>query len=381
MFFLAGLTLVLATLLHWLRKTFFPEAPAWTLLPLTLVGGLNAPLLWLVNRPSVYETAIAGGQFFLLMGLYAALRGLAVKDGKGWLALAGLAWGASVGCRINDAAAVLWLVALAGLYLICRSQRTWNWLIPALCLGLPLLACAGGLAWYNLARFGSLIETGHRYQLTGPALPDDYSLVASPLYIIPNLYNYLLRPLVYSWREFPFVYAPNIKQGMWPSFIRLPEPYYYGEPVAGIFAVVPFFWLAALPLLRPLRAAWDWAHERSTPPTASIHPLLAWTCWLVAGAILVSLASLSFFISSTMRYLADLAPLLTVLSGLSLWWALGFLREHPGWRRFLQAALLFLGLLSLIIGLFASFRVSGQRFETTNPALYQALARFFTGRP
>jgi hypothetical protein len=381
MFFLAGLTLMLAALLHWLRKTFFPEAPAWTLLPLTLAGGLSAPLLWLVNRPSVYETAIAGGQFFLILGLYAALRGLAAPSGTGWLVLTGLAWGASVGCRINDAAAVLWLVALTCLYLIYRSKRSLNWFILALCMGLPLLAWAGGLAWYNLARFGSLLETGHRYQLTGPALPADYSLVASPLYILPNLYNYLLRPLFYSWREFPFVYAPNIKEGMWPSFIRLPEHYYYGEPVAGIFAVVPFFWLLILSLLQPLRAAWDWAHERNTTPTASIHPLLPWVCWFVAGALLVSLFSLSFFISSTMRYLADLVPLLTVLSGLSLWSALEFLRERPGWRRLLQAALLVLALLSLIIGLFASFRVSGQRFESSNPALIHALARFFTGQP
>lgn len=380
MFFMVGLTVVLAALLHWLRKTFFPNTPAWTVLLLTMIGGLSTPVLWLINRPSVYETAIAGGDFFLVLGLYAALRGMAARRGNAWLAVAALAWGASVGCRVNNAIAVIWLAALTGLFLMFRAKRTWGWVVPAVCLGLPLLACAAGLGWYNLARFGSLLETGHRYQLTGPALPADYNLVISARYIVPNLYNYLFRPLVYSWKDFPFVFAPNLNQKMWPWFIWLPEHYYSAEPVAGIFLSIPFFWLIALPILRPLRAGWNWANERSMQPAQPSHPLLPWAWWMIAGATLLNLGSLLVFISSTMRYLADVAPLMTVLTGLCIWWGLDFLHQRPGLQRLLLAAVVVLGLMSVWIGLFINFRVGDQRFETNNPHLYRAIAQFFMGK-
>ena len=46
-----------------------------------LLGGMlalavNVPLIWLLTRPSVYEVAIAGGQCFLVAGLYFAFSGL-----------------------------------------------------------------------------------------------------------------------------------------------------------------------------------------------------------------------------------------------------------------------------------------------------------------
>jgi hypothetical protein len=382
MFFVTGLTLVLAALLYWLRKTFFPKAPAWTVLLFTLIGGLSTPMLWLINRPSVYETAIAGGEFFLVLGLYAALRGMLAQPetGRSWLIVAGLAWGAAVGCRVNDAIAVIWLAGLTCLYLILREKRTWKWVFPALCLGVPLLAWAAGLGWYNLARFGSLFETGHRYQLTGPALPAVYSQVVSLQYILPNLYNSLFRPLVYSRNEFPFVFAPNLTDKMWPWFIQLPEHYYSAEPVAGIFLSIPLFWLVALPALAPLRAGWNWLKERSVKPANPVHPLLPWTFWMIAGAVLCNLGSLTIFISSTMRYLADVVPLMTILVGLCVWWGLDFLNRRPGLQRLLLVIVFVLGLVSVLIALFVNFHVSGQRFETNNPHLYRVIAQFFMGK-
>jgi len=382
MFFLSGLTLVLAVLLYWLRQTFFPRSPAWTVLLFILIGGLSTPMLWLINRPSVYEAAIAGGEFFLILGLYAALRGMLTQPvaGWGWLIAAGLAWGAAVGCRVNDAIAVIWLAGLTCLYIILRGKQPWKWVFPALCLGVPLLAWACGMGWYNLARFGNLLETGHRYQLTGPALPAIYNQVVSIHYILPNLYNSLFRPLVYSWNEFPFVFAPNITDKMWPRFIHLPEHYYYTEPVAGIFLSIPLFWLVILPILGPLRAGWNWLNRRSVEQANPAHPLLPWIYWLIAGAVLCNLGSLSIFISSTMRYLADVVPLMTILTSLCVWWGLDFFRERSGARRLLLVVVFALGLVSVLIALFVNFHVSGQRFEANNPHLYRAIAQFFMGK-
>lgn len=380
MFFVAGLIVFLAILLHWLRKTFFPESPAWLLLLLILIAGLSTPVLWLINRPSVYETAIAAGEFFLIAGLYAALRSMAAQHPNGWLVAAGIAWGASVGSRVNNVFAVVWLTGLVGLFFVVRRKKIRNWLIPVISLGVPLLIWAFGLGWYNLMRFGSVLETGHRFQLTGPALPEDYSLVISAQYILPNLFNYLIRPLVYSWHEFPFVFAPFIKEQMWPWFIKLPQYFYYSEPVAGIFQSIPFFFLAALPILRPLRAGWKWVKEQPGIKSKPEYPLLSWYWWMITGAVLCNLGSLLLFISSTMRYLADVVPLMTILSGLCVWWGLNFLKHRPGYRRLLLVMVVILGIASIFIGLLVSFRVGDRRFEAINPQLYAGIVRFFAGK-
>ena len=380
MFFNAGMIIALAALLHWLRKTLFPDTPAWTLLLLILAAGLSTPVLWLINRPSVYETAIAGGEFFLITGLYAALRSMTARRPNWWLVAAGVAWGATVGCRVNNAIAVVWLAGLTGIFYLIRERKTRNWLVPMICLGVPLLGWAVGLGWYNLARFGSVFETGHRYQLTGPALPADYSLVISAQYILPNLYNYLFRPLVFSWKQFPFVFTPFIKEQMWPWFIKLPQYFYYSEPVAGLFQSIPLFILVALPVLKPLQNAWRWVKEQPKRSSKPANSLLPWCWWMVGGAVLCNTGSLLLFISSTMRYLADVVPMMTILTGLSIWWGLGFFRQHPGYRRLLLILVVALGLVSICIGLLVNFQVGDQRFELNNPQLYGAIARFLTGK-
>lgn len=393
--FCGGLVIVFALTLALLREKLFPHAPAWTLLLLTLFCGLSVPLLWLVNRPSVYETAIAGGQFFLFLGLYAALRALlGAGNPRGWLALAGFAWGAAVNCRLNLAFAVgVFCLVIAWLALM-RGQQKAGWrarlrevdwrsaasvLLP---LALPLLLWAAGLGWYNYARFGSPLETGHRYQLTGPALPADYRHVTSLAYALPSLYSYLARPLQVNGSEFPFVFAPYIRESMWPFFIRLPEHYYYPEPVAGLPLIAPGVWLALLPVAGLLRRAWGWLHEdytvRSSEAVENDNALPGWLWALTWGGLLALFAPLLVFISTSMRYLADVTPMLALLSALGLWWGLRACRAHP-WRRggliLLALALL---LVSIAIGLLLNFTNGDQRFAANNPALYQAIAHFFT---
>jgi hypothetical protein len=428
-FFYCGLAIAMAALLHWLRGAFFPRSPAWTVLLFTLVAGISAPVFWLINRPNVYETAIAGGQFFLLLGLLAALRGLAIlpfvpalgslrgedaenrflwalcvhknlfsaksppSSGKGvggwgrnerrkatrWLALAGLAWGLSIGSRLNNIVSIAWMVGLCLLFLLVYARERPGWLGHAACLLLPLALCGAALGWYNYARFGNVLETGHRYQLTGLALPTDYSKVMSPTYVAPNLYNALIRPFVFDGKHFPFIFTPFISQKMWPWYIHLPPVYYYSEPITGIFPTIPAFFLILLPIMKPVRAAWRWVHEAPVQAIQPRHPLYSWSWWMVCGALLCSLGVLLVFISSSMRYLADVVPLAGLLSAICLWWAGDFLQEHPGSRGFILGIAAILGLASILIGLLANFQNGDRRFLANNPELYQAIARFFTG--
>jgi hypothetical protein len=81
-----------------------------------------------------------------------------------------------------------------------------------------------------------------------------------------------------------------------------------------------------------------------------------------------------------MRYLADVVPLMTILTSLSVWWGLDFFHERPGARRLLLAGVFVLGLISVLIAIFVNFHVTGQRFEANNPHLYRAIAQFFMGK-
>jgi hypothetical protein len=379
--FIIGLAASLAALLHELRRSFYPSAPAWSVPLLAAVAGLSAPVFWLVNRPSVYETAISAGQCFLILGLMAAVRGLRPERPQwGWLGLAGFAWGAAAGSRVNTALAIGWMAALTCLYLWRHRQSRWGWVAATACLLGPLALWGAGLGWYNLARFGSLLETGHRYQLTGPALPANYSQVASIQYLMPNLYNLLARPLSFQWGQFPFVFAPYLTKASWPGFIRLVDPYYFSEPVAGMFLAVPVFWLAFTGVIGPVRNAWAWLNERAMPMKRQVHPLSGWVWWMVGGSILLSLGSLSIFIMTTMRYEADLIPLMTVFTALALWQLLDSCRARPRLRRWLFLLVLVAGLASILIGLLVNFQNGDKRFAANNPQLYQAIAHFFSGR-
>jgi hypothetical protein len=377
LFFCAGLAVCLAGILATLRSRLYPAAPPWTLLPLTLLGGLSLPVLWLVNRPSVYETAIAGGQFFLLLGLLAALRAVFTDCVRpGWLLLAGAAWGAAVNCRLNLALVVIFFTLMTA-WLTLRSTRSWR---PLVLLLVPLVAWAIFMGSYNFARFGSIFETGHRYQLTGPALPANYAEVVSPGYVLPNFYNYLLRPPAISRAAFPFITAPYIEERMWPSFLRLPAAYYYSEPVTGLLVGVPAVWLAFLPLLGLLYGFWRWLHNLPSDE-APATPLRFETRWIFGladvGSLLL-LAPLLMFIASSMRYLADAAPLVTVLSALGLWWGLRAAgRVSLGLRAVLAALAVLLVVISLAISLLANFDNGDKRFEANNPSLLGAIQHFF----
>jgi hypothetical protein len=378
-FFLSGLAIVIAAIFHWLRTRFFPRASAWTAGLFVITAMLCLPMLWIINRAMVYEAAIAGGQFFLLLGLYAAVRSMDSSHKPAWLFLAGLAWGAAVNSRVNYALAVFWFVLAISLFLFIRLRKPSTWLLTLLFLFLPLIFWASGFSWYNFARFGSILETGHRYQLTGVARPEDYGLVTSVLNVIPNLYNYLARPFASLGYRFPFIDVPYITDDMWPWFIPKPPGVYAAKQISGIFLTIPIIWMVFLPSIKLFEKIWFWAKEKPAPKQ-SVHPDLKWVCWMVLGSVIILLASIAIFIAANMRYLVDIIPMLFILISLGVWYTLDFLEKSPAWRRVLLIVVLILGLVSISIGVLVGFGVPPYRFENINPSLYETISRFLTGK-
>jgi len=373
--FSCGLVVIVLLLLLAMRKAFFPNAPGWSIAPFLLGFGLAVPVLWLVNRPAIYETAIAGGQFFLIGGLAAAFQGLLKgKSTPIWLFLAGLCWTFSIGTRFNLVIAVVIFVVLVIWRLFQQMGRKINhsFISAVLALGIPLLLGGAILGSYNFARFGNILETGHRYQLTGPALPENYAWVTSPRYILPNLYSYLLRPLTFE-SGFPFVFAPFVKESMWPFFIHLPEHYYYSEPVAGLFPAIPVLLTAILPPIFLICNA-----LKNRKESAVENRFQAWWVLLLTSGSLMLLGTLLLFISPSMRYLADVVPILTLLAALGFWQARVRLKNCPLLCGSITVLLLAAVLVTVIFGVLVGFSTGDKRLETNNPALYYQIASWLS---
>jgi hypothetical protein len=384
-FSIAGLAIVLAALLYWLQKNYFPHIPDWAVMGLTLLSVLNTPVFWLINRPAVYETSIAVGQFFLILGLYTGIRGMHCEKYRVLLmAFTGLFWAAAIGSRVDLGFGIAWMIFLICLFLLIKSGK-WRASKGALiALILPLILWGACLAWYNYARFGNILETGHRYQLTGGALPADYRNIVSASYILPNLYNLLARPMEVHWGEFPFFFTPYIRNDMWPKLLLYPRNpnYFYNEPITGIFVSIPTIWFLLFPLIFiPLRFLWNWLKERpATSLSIRDRPLSNWLSWMGIGAVILNLGILSIFIFSTMRYEADLTPLLTILIALSLGWESIIFHSRPRFWRMLLFVVGISMLFSIIIGLLTNFQNGDWIFKNNNPHLYQVIAHLLTGK-
>jgi hypothetical protein len=376
--FISGLAASMSALFYWLRKKYFPSVPGWTILLFTLTCIFCTPVFWLINRPDVYEASIASAQFFLMLGIYSIIRGMTADRVKlGWLLLAGIFMGLSVGSRSTYIIAVAFITVVVGVVLIRESKN----FIAIFSYSFPLALIGAGLAWFNYARFGSILETGLSYQLTGDVLPDNLSQLFSLRYIIPNAYSSLIRPFQFISSRFPFVFTPFIRDNMWPNIIHRPPLYSSGEPVTGILLSIPFLWVLALPLVSVGKEALAWINEiphKISSQDQSKFPTWLWIL-LIGAAILQTVATVSF-IMTTMRYLADFAPLWILLAGIVCWNSHEKLTYRPGWRRMLLLLTLALCLVTIVFGLLTNFQNGDKRFQTNNPALFSALANFFTNK-
>ncbi|MCG2785074.1 MAG: hypothetical protein L6461_08210 [Anaerolineae bacterium] len=353
--------------------------PAWLFWGTCAALAFNTPMLWLLTRPSVYEASISGGQAFGIAGLffgYCALRNASLH--KRYLVLTGLFLGLAGGTRTNLLISAAVLAALLAYRLLHFYGKQIRELMSALLtLGIPLALVFAALLGYNYARFGSIFEFGHRYQLTGPALPANYQEVSSVEYILPNAYTYILRSPDFS-SEFPFVSVPWVKEKMWPSFIRLPENYYYSEPTAGILFLVPLVGLTVLFLLRFFWLLLDGEIHfgrkvgQQGPPMA-----LSWLSHSLLAYVLIQLAILLVFISSSLRYLFDITPALILLSSLFVAANLKNLAQKTFQERLLAFSWLLISGLSMLSGILIGLTGSSNHFANHNPQLFESLLNWF----
>jgi hypothetical protein len=335
--FVLGTMALTTWLLLQIHRRLFPEQPDWTVLPALASLGLGTPLLWMVARGAVYEASIAGGQFFLLAGFCAAWIGLSGdRPLARWIALASACWILSVGSRISLPPAVAIVALTTALHLLRRRQSPGA---PLTALIASLLIGTALIGFYNFARFHSYTEFGVRFQLAG----EDQSrpLVSgfiSPRHLIPNFLIYLLTPPAWL-NSFPFLHAAAADSwfGGWtrPASFR-------GEPVVGLLWSQPFL-CVMVPLLfcRPDQI------DR-LDPDQSLQKWLIWSAGLCGLLAIVPALTMDF---STMRYLADMVPCLTIVAALGFWQAMRRLALRPKSARVVVAAVCCLVLAQTLVSI------------------------------
>jgi len=277
---------------------------------LWLALGFCNVYVFLLRRPAYYETAILGGQVFLLLSLWLFGRTSLMPNPRRWeLVLAGLCAGLAFASRPQL------ILAIGGLFAGLLFSLPGSWKehkIPMLLAATPAIICGLLVAWFNYARFDSPFQFGHHYQLS--AVDATKEALLSPARIPASLYYYLFcRPGFSS--SFPFIVV-------WPR-----APFKVPASLQGLDSIIGVFWL--VPTLLALLALPLWWRS-ATRQSAS------WILALVGAAFAVLLVDASTG-TPTMRYQADVSGILYVAAAIGV--AGLFTYAAPRVRRWLPAAL------------------------------------------
>jgi hypothetical protein len=374
--FAAGLFVLSSILIVRLAGRFFSDVPIYLVLTCILVVGLGSPIPWLLTGSAIYEAAITAGSFFLIAGVYAAFDALdRSSPSLSRLALASTLWAFAVASRWSTIIPVAFLAATTFLWALRKAnppRRAWSVLKFALALSLPIGIGVLGLGCYNWARFGSVLETGYRFQLTFTDLNRADARIYSPLYMLPNLWFYLFNPISIQ-PEFPFV---GIAHDALPSVFHIAQlDMYHLEEVAGLINVIPFVAFSLVPLGR---AFFRKVKGRATPPVRSdsAKDALQWLLVSLYGASLLGFLAVLPFFYVTMRYQADFVSPLVLLSAIGVWQGYEDLRGRPTARTVYALLVLLTAAVSIAVSVILPVAVYFRRYRFLNPELFTPIRRY-----
>lgn len=352
--FTVGTFIFAALLVLDIWKKYFSSIPRWQVLVGMLFMGLANPTLYILIEARIYEAAIISGQFFLLGGLYWFFNAIAAPS-RSRLALSGAFLALAVGSRTTLVPAVAFISLLMLIWVI-KTHRE-QFISLTLAFALPLAIGAIAYGGYNFSRFGSVTEFGLRHQITSYNLYESLDETFSPAYIPPNLYKTLFNAL--EKREiFPYFF-PTRWSG--PDWLEKEYPRFYlllGEGITGILTASPFL----------LFAVWAWGKKDKT---------FRWILFTLTGVSFMTFLTLQIFFFTTMRYLLDLIPALSLLAVTGFWQGLSQLIDN---RLFtVGTAIAGVSLVAYSIAISFILPISGhmEAFRVFNPELLKQLSWAF----
>jgi hypothetical protein len=378
--FVSGLFIFQSLLIIKIWKRFFENLPVWTVLLGILLAGLITPTTWMLNLPRMYEASIQSGQFFFIGGVYFAFTALDRPTPSVWrLVLTGIFWSFAVGSRNVLALPVLFMTLMITLWII-RIYRLAMPLTRAtgilIGLLLPMAISAGLLGWYNWARFGSVLETGLRFQISGINYRDYYNELFSTRYALLNLRYYLFTPYKFI-HGFPFIRP--ISTSSWPALsISAPVFYYAKERVSGLLYSSPFLLFAFIAVIFSVSEANKVRQARDISTNYPEQRSLQWLSISLLGITGVSFITLVLYYYCTMRFTEDFIPALSLLSVLGFWQGYQFLSQKWAYRFGYSFFSIGIATFTIAAGLLLGISSYTERFRYINPALFNNMIRFFS---
>jgi len=280
--------LVFAALLWFLVADVFTLAPLWLEGVLLGVLGICDITPAFLDRPQVYELAVASGMLFSMACCFFLFRALiSVRHRYLWMVLSGTSWGLAMSSRPVDVllGAVL---LLAWVYVVLGrdfKNARWDGIRSAICLFLPGIICGLSLMYYDYVRFDNPFETGLKYQLNGIG---NYDKIYFSLRNIPDgLWSYYLVPYQFV-HQFPFIDYWNYS----PSFI-------YGTNLKDFHTGL----LTSFPICL---VGFAWPYFVSKMQDAPARKVAAVFGWLVSAWMVVIMLCLSAYFVIAFRHEAEL---------------------------------------------------------------------------
>jgi hypothetical protein len=349
--------------LRFLVARFLPTTPDWAVWAGMVALALCNVVPFTLRRPAQYEIAIEGALCFGFLALWLLSTGwFGPRPSARRLAGAGLAIGLAVGCRPTAG-----FYALVPLTLVVGAWRSRRWPVagrggrrPSVttltALAAPLAVCVALLLAYNAARFGTPLEFGQKYQLSG--FDQTHRALGHVSYLGPGLFYYLVLPPRLL-ATFPFLGLGPPPKYPWGT----PADYTGVEMTAGVLPMIPL--LAGLALLPFTARRWEPGLRR------------------IAGAMVATAALtivlLAFMVwGTTQRYEADFVSLL-LIPALLVWYTALARTPKRRWRRRLVVAAGSAALVwGAVAGLAESFRGYTDGLAAYHPQLFRTLVDAFS---
>ena len=365
--FTSGIFIFELLLLLEIWKKFFQNVPVWVMSICIIFIGLISPFPWLLMQARVYEAAISGGQFFFLAGLYFVFTALykeAVSFGR--IFVGSVLWALAIGSRLTLALPIGFLVMMVTLLLIrnYRKNKLFSDIICAItCLVVPLIIGIGVLGWYNWVRFNSIFETGFSYLLAGAYLQKYHDILFSPVYIVPNLYNYLvMRPGIL--KAFPFIHSVSGTGASKFPFIILPEVY-FSDNITGVLFSTPFFLLVAgVTMFFTLIQK---GKKQNEIKRDNDKYFLTWMIISLSGSFLFEFGTIVTYLGVATRYVADFVPPLALLSIVGFLQGYQYLMERPMSLKLYQTLGIGLMVISNVNSILLALSANAQHFKALIP--------------
>jgi hypothetical protein len=317
----AGIVLLVALILVRLRNQFFPNLKLWLLLGSISAVALGTPIVWMLNRPMIYEAAVLSGQMFFLAGLYVILPAFSsAQCGPLRYGCASFLWALALGSRLSLAGAVVAFVFAIAVIQFRGTLPRGRIFANLAGLGIPLLAGIVALGVFNAMRFGNPLESGFRYQLGALDYTQSQADVFAIRYAFYNFYNYFFRPAT-GQATFPFILPAGWNPLDYPFFQSRPALYYV-EPVTGILLASPFVFSVGglcrtwLPARKPREAGAPDATRSAHGSAPAGFRVVSFG--LLAAACLAFLPLAGYWYC-TERFVMDFEPLILILAACGAW--------------------------------------------------------------